>query len=138
MIQNFLYGVGDFNLPGKRSRPPLVRAGQSLTFTNLDATTAISARLRLPHDHRVQGALYRDHGIAYPLANAKVQFDSGELGFGPRVHPGRQSQHVGDPEEAEGRDLHVLLPHPPVHARLVPRRRQVAQLSEAATRSRAS
>ena len=25
-------------------------------------------------------------GIAYPLANAKVQFDSGELGFGPR-HP---------------------------------------------------
>jgi len=24
-------------------------------------------------------------GIAYPLANAKVQFDSGELGYGPNL-----------------------------------------------------
>ena len=127
MIQNFLYGVGDFNLPGKRSRPPLVRAGQSITFTNLDATTAISARDSAYHTITAcKAPCTGTTGIAYPLANAKVQFDSGELGFGPRGSPGRQSQHVVDPEEAEGRDLHLLLPHPPVHARLVPRRRQVA------------
>jgi plastocyanin len=84
MIQDFLYGVGDFNLPGKRSRPPLVRAGQSLTFTNLDATTAISDRDSAYHTITAcKAPCTGTTGIAYPLANAKVQFDSGELGFGP-------------------------------------------------------
>ena len=60
-------------------------------------------------------------GIAYPLANASVQFDSGELGFGPAgFTPGGEPQHVEHPEAAQGGDLHILLPHPPVHAGLVP------------------
>ena len=84
MIQNFLYGVGDFNLPGKRSRPALVRAGQSLTFTNLDATPAISAQQSAYHTITAcKAPCTGTTGIAYPLADAKVQFDSGELGFGP-------------------------------------------------------
>jgi plastocyanin len=83
-IENFVYGVGDFNLPGKKSRPPVVRAGQSLTFTNLDATTSISAHDSAYHTITAcKAPCTATTGIAYPLANAKVQFDSGELGFGP-------------------------------------------------------
>jgi plastocyanin len=84
LVQNFLYGVGDFNLPGARKRPPLVRAGQSITFTNLDATTAISDRDSAYHTITAcKAPCTGTTGIAYPLANARVQFDSGELGFGP-------------------------------------------------------
>jgi plastocyanin len=61
-----------------------VRAGQSLTFTNLDATTAISARDSAYHTiTSCKAPCTATTGIAYPLADAKVQFDSGELGFGP-------------------------------------------------------
>lgn len=84
LIQNFLYGVGDFNLPGKRSRPPLVKAGQSLRFTNLDATAATTPQNSAYHTITAcKAPCTGTTGIAYPLANAKVQFDSGELGFGP-------------------------------------------------------
>jgi plastocyanin len=84
IIQNFLYGLGDFSLPGRRSRPPLVKAGEALTFTNLDATTAISARDSAYHTiTSCKAPCTATTGIAYPLADAKVQFDSGELGFGP-------------------------------------------------------
>lgn len=84
MIQSFLYGVGDFNLPGNRKRPPVVRAGQSLRFTNLDATTAISDKDSAYHTiTSCKAPCTGTTGIAYPLADARVQFDSGELGFGP-------------------------------------------------------
>jgi plastocyanin len=83
-IENFVYGVGDFNLPGKKGRPPVVKAGQSITFTNLDATTAISARNSAYHTiTSCKAPCTATTGIAYPLADAKAQFDSGELGFGP-------------------------------------------------------
>jgi len=83
-IENFVYGVGDFNLRGKKGRPPVVKAGQALTFTNLDATTAISAQNSAYHTiTSCKAPCTATTGIAYPLANAKVQFDSGELGFGP-------------------------------------------------------
>ena len=66
----------------------------------------------------------RTTGIAYPLADGPVDFDSGELGFGPR------GLHRGGATATRGRrrttlragHLHVLLPRPPVHARRVPRR----------------
>jgi plastocyanin len=83
-IENFVYGVGDFNLPGKKGRPPVVKAGQSITFTNLDATTAISAQNSAYHTiTSCKAPCTATTGIAYPLADAKTQFDSGELGFGP-------------------------------------------------------
>jgi plastocyanin len=84
LIQNFLYGVGDFSLPGARKRPPLVRAGQSLRFTSLDATREIPANRSAYHTiTSCKAPCTGTTGIAYPLADAKVQFDSGELGFGP-------------------------------------------------------
>jgi plastocyanin len=83
-IQSFVYGVGDFNLPGKRGRPPVVKAGQSLTFTNLDATQAIGAQQSAYHTiTSCKAPCTATTGIAYPIADGKAQFDSGELGYGP-------------------------------------------------------
>jgi plastocyanin len=62
----------------------VVKAGQALTFTNLDATTAIGAQESAYHTITAcKAPCTATTGIAYPLADAKVQFDSGELGFGP-------------------------------------------------------
>jgi plastocyanin len=84
MIEDFRYGVGDFNLPGARKRPPLVRAGSSLRFTNLDAVQTDSPPNSAYHTITAcKAPCTGTTGIAYPLADAKVQFDSGELGFGP-------------------------------------------------------
>ena len=56
-------------------------------------------------------------GIAYPLADADVQFDSGQLGdAGAR----RRRAHDWTTPADLRRHLHLLLPHPPVHARRVP------------------
>jgi plastocyanin len=83
LIKDFLYGLGDLNTQGKRGRPPRVRAGQSLTFTNEDATTAISAKDSAYHTITAcKAPCTATTGIAYPLADGKAQFDSGELGFG--------------------------------------------------------
>ena len=62
----------------------MVRAGKSITFTNLDATTAISDRDSAYHTITACKAPCTGRtGIAYPLADGKAQFDSGELGYGP-------------------------------------------------------
>jgi plastocyanin len=83
-IKGFVYGMGDFNLTGRRGRPPVVRAGQSLTFTNLDATPEIGPQESAYHTITAcKAPCTATTGIAYPLANARVQFDSGELGYGP-------------------------------------------------------
>ena len=96
-IQSFVYGVGDFNLPGKRGRPPVVKAGQSLTFTNLDATTAISAQQSAYHTiTSCKAPCTATTGVAYPLADAKVQFDSGELGFGPAGYTPAANRNTWD------------------------------------------
>lgn len=60
------------------ARPAIVHQGQSLTFVNDDAGKNIFHTItacKLPCN--------RSTGIAYPLANGPVQFDSGELGYGP-------------------------------------------------------
>jgi plastocyanin len=57
---------------------PTVRRGGRLTCVNRVARRDIFHTItacRAPCD--------RDTGIAYPLANAPVDFDSGELGYGP-------------------------------------------------------
>ncbi len=46
-IKGFIYERGDFSSSGKRGRPPVVRAGKSITFTNLDATRPSPTRTRL-------------------------------------------------------------------------------------------
>jgi plastocyanin len=83
-IKGYIYGQGDLNLTGSKGRPPVVRAGQSLTFTNLDATKYMSPQQSAYHTITAcRAPCTGTTGIAYPLANANVQFDSGELGYGP-------------------------------------------------------
>jgi plastocyanin len=52
--------------------------GQSLTFRNADAARTIFHTVTA-----CRAPCNRTTGIAYPLADGPVDFDSGELGFGP-------------------------------------------------------
>jgi plastocyanin len=77
-ISQFIYRQGDLTGAGAAGRPPVVSPGQSLTFVNDDAARNIFHTItacRIPCTATT--------GIAFPLANAPVAFDSGELGFGP-------------------------------------------------------
>jgi plastocyanin len=82
-IGGFVYGRGDFAAAGRAARPPVVQAGHSITFRNFDATRAISPQRSAYHTITAcRAPCTSSTGIAYPLADAKVQFDSGELGYG--------------------------------------------------------
>ena len=78
-IQGFVYGQGDLSTPGRKGRPALVRRGKGLKFVNRDAKQTIYHTVTA-----CKAPCTRETGIAYPLADGKVDFDSGELGFGPR------------------------------------------------------
>jgi plastocyanin len=83
-IRNFVYGRGDLTLTGPNGRPPTVRAGQSITFKNLDSLPGQPAATSVYHTITAcRQPCNGTTGIAYPRANANVQFDSKELGFGP-------------------------------------------------------
>lgn len=87
-IRDFVYRPGDLSLPGRAGRPPVVRRGKRLRFTNFDATRDMSARESAYHTVTAcRKPCNRSTGIAYPLANAKprVNFDSGQLGYGPSL-----------------------------------------------------
>jgi plastocyanin len=74
-IQNFLYGRGDLNAGG---RIPTVKRGHALTFLNKDDAKTIWHTITA-----CKTPCNKSTGIAYPIANGKVDFDSGELGTGP-------------------------------------------------------
>ncbi len=60
----------------------LAAQGETLRFVNKDAKNANGEPM-----HTItacKAPCNRATGIAYPLANAAIQFDSGNLGFGPR------------------------------------------------------
>jgi plastocyanin len=77
-IRDFRYGRGDLLLAGPRRRPPTVRPGSSLRFVNRDARRGILHTIT-----SCKAPCNRTTGIAYPLADGPVRFDSGNLGFGP-------------------------------------------------------
>ena len=77
-IRNFVYGQGDLSATGPRGRPAQVRKGRSLEFVNRDPKRRIFHTITA-----CKAPCNRTTGIAYPLANGKVDFDSGELGVGP-------------------------------------------------------
>jgi hypothetical protein len=88
-IEDFVYGDGDLSRiasAGKKARIPTVRRGKSLSFKNLDAPPGLTDRTAIYHTITAcKLPCNKTSGIAYPLANAKpgVNFDSGELGYGP-------------------------------------------------------
>jgi plastocyanin len=85
-IEGFVYQRGDLASPGKAGRLPVVRAGQQLKFTNLDAPQGTGPHEAIYHTITAcRAPCNKRAGIAYPLANAAPgqAFDSGELGYGP-------------------------------------------------------
>jgi plastocyanin len=82
-IGGFLYARGDLSSTGAAGRPPVVHAGDSIKFTNYDATAAVSPDQAAYHTITAcRAPCTGSTGVAYPLANGPVRFDSGELGFG--------------------------------------------------------
>jgi plastocyanin len=79
-IQGYLYSQGDLHQSGAAGRPPVVKAGQSLTFKNLDDAAMPSTWHTITS---CKEPCNRDTGIAYPIANGSAQFDSGQLGTNP-------------------------------------------------------
>ncbi len=81
-IDTFVYGRGDLSATSALGRPPVVRAGDSITFKNLDATPSNTPARSAYHTITAcRAPCNRETGIAYPLADGT--FDSGELGYGP-------------------------------------------------------
>jgi plastocyanin len=81
-VAEFIYETGD--LAG-RSPVPTVPTGSSITFENLDADT-----LSVWHSITAcRAPCTKSTGIAYPIADADVQFDSGRLGDAGQPTVGR-------------------------------------------------
>ncbi len=81
-INNFIYGQGDLTLTGNAGKPPTVHQGQSLTFVNNDADIGPGEWHTITS---CKAPCNATTGIAYPLANGPIDFDSGELGINAGV-----------------------------------------------------
>jgi plastocyanin len=77
-IDEYLYEFGDMYAPGSAKYPPRVTAGDSLTFLNEDAEESQNVFHTIT---ACKAPCNRSTGIAYPIANGPVTFDSGQLGF---------------------------------------------------------
>jgi len=77
-ISQFIYRQGDLTGAGAAGRPPVVSVGQPLTFVNDDASRNVFHTITA-----CRAPCTATTGIAFPLANGPVSFDSGELGYGP-------------------------------------------------------
>jgi plastocyanin len=73
-IQKFAYQ----GVPNAGPSVPTVQPGQSLTFHNLDAVPNVNAFHTIT---ACKDPCTGTTGVAYPIANGPVTFDSGELGF---------------------------------------------------------
>ncbi len=83
-IASFNYQQGDLNFSAPNNRPPVVKRGQSLTFElgGGDSSQEIWHSLT-----SCAAPCNGSTGIAYPIADGRFQFDSGQLGrFTPAVY----------------------------------------------------
>jgi plastocyanin len=84
-VKRFGFQLGDLTSGGTSARPPTVKQGGTLTFRNLDSPKGQDPALAVYHTITAcQSPCNKSTGIAYPLADGKATFDSGELGYGPR------------------------------------------------------
>jgi hypothetical protein len=75
-LMDFRYQLGDLSLPDPERNPPVIRPGQTLTFRDAGDNAK-----RVYHSiTSCKPPCNRRTGIAYPLADADVQFESGTLG----------------------------------------------------------
>jgi plastocyanin len=73
-IRSFAYQ----GVPGAGPSVPTIEPGQSLTFKSYDAVPSVNAFHTIT---ACKDPCTATTGIAYPIANGSVTFDSGELGF---------------------------------------------------------
>jgi len=90
-IADFTFAPGDMS--GIYDDVPAVKAGARLTFYNTDAPRANGIWHTIT---ACKAPCNRTTGVAYPLADADVQFDSGELGIAGPPTAGRISWTVPD------------------------------------------
>jgi plastocyanin len=86
-ISSFLYSLGGYSatrgFPTSTMRPPAVKPGSSVTFTNLDALPGTADSDQIWHSiTSCRAPCNRGAGIGYPLARGPIKFDSGQLGYG--------------------------------------------------------
>jgi hypothetical protein len=82
-ILDFKYRLGDLSLPASGGGlPPVIRRGQSLLFRNGDNSRRVYHSIT-----SCKAPCNRSTGIAYPIADGPVQFESNTLGAGPRAVP---------------------------------------------------
>jgi plastocyanin len=77
-IQDFTYLPGDLSASGAFARPPVVVRGGSLRFGNFDSSGSIFHTVTA-----CRAPCTGSTGVSFPLANGRIRFDSGQLGFGP-------------------------------------------------------
>jgi len=88
-IKDYRYSQGDLAGAGTANRPPRIVAGQSLTFLNQDAAASTNTFHTIT---ACKAPCNRSTGIAYPIADGSVTFDSGQLGF--NSYGGFQGAHA--------------------------------------------
>jgi plastocyanin len=86
-INSFLYSDGGYSagrgFPRFLMRPPVVKPGGTVTFTNSDALASMSQQEQAWHSiTSCKAPCNRGSGIGYPLADGPIKFDSGQLGYG--------------------------------------------------------
>ena len=86
-IDSFVYSKGGYSatrdFPTRLMRPPAIKPGATVSFTNLDALPTMSQNEQVWHSiTSCPAPCNRGAGIGYPLARGKIKFDSGQLGFG--------------------------------------------------------
>jgi plastocyanin len=75
-IIDFRYQFGDLSLSGQAGLPPVIRPGQTINFRNhLDNPKRVYHSIT-----SCKAPCNRSTGIAYPIADGKVQFESSTLG----------------------------------------------------------
>ena len=74
-VLDFKYTLGDLSLSGQSGLPPVVQQGNTLTFRNADNGRKIYHSLT-----SCEAPCNRSTGIAYPIADGRVQFESNTLG----------------------------------------------------------
>jgi hypothetical protein len=86
-IEGFRYQLGGYSafagFPSTLMRPPLLRSGRGMLFTNLDAQQGEPDSQQAWHSiTSCRAPCNRGAGIGYPLAQGPIKFDSGQLGYG--------------------------------------------------------
>ena len=142
----FLYSLGGYSairgFPTYEMRPPVVKPGQhaspSPTTTRCSASPTPSRSGTASPPARRPATRARGSATRSPTgrSSSTPASSASAPGFSSEVTTRLQRLHDAAADQAR-QDLHLLLPHPPVHARLDPRRGRQAQAPLVHGRARA-